>query len=64
MKNPKKFKTNSASWITGDISRFDFDDELVNENESHKRLIRMFFMIALILLIIANILTIQYSTLM
>ena len=63
MKKSKKFETNSASWITGDISRFDFNDELVNKSESHKQLIRMFFVIALILLIIANVLTIQYSTL-
>ena len=63
MKNSKNFRPHSANWITGDVSRFDFNDELVNENESHKRLIRMFFMIALILLIIANILIIPYSSL-
>ena len=63
MKNSKNFRPHSANWITGDVSRFDFNDELVNENESHKRLISMFFMIASILLIIANILTIQYSSL-
>ena len=63
MKNSAKFETNSASWITGDVSRFDFNDELVDEDESQKRLICMFFIIALILLTIANILAIQYSTL-
>ena len=63
LKITKKVEIEAAKWITGDVSRFDFNNELVDENESHKRLICMFFIIALILLTIANILTIQYSTL-
>ena len=61
MKITKKVETMPAKWITGDVSKLDFDEGLVNEDESNKRLVRMFFIMAFVLLIIANILTIQYS---
>ena len=52
-----------TNWITGDITKFDFDEELVNEDESSKRLYKMFVTIAFLLLISATILTVQYSLL-
>ena len=61
LKITKKVEIEAAKWITGDVSKLDFDEGLVNEDESNKRLVRMFFIMAFVLLIIANILTIQYS---
>ena len=61
LKITNKVETMPAKWITGDVSKLDFDEGLVNEDESNKRLVRMFFIMAFVLLIIANILTIQYS---
>ena len=61
LKITKKVEIEAAKWITGDVSKLDFDEGLVNEDESNKRLIRMFFIMAFVLLIIAKILTIQYS---
>ena len=61
LKITKKVETMPAKWITGDVSKLDFDEGLVNEDESNKRLVRMFFIMAFVLLIIAKILTIQYS---
>ena len=48
------------SWIKGDVTKFEFDDELVDVNESNKRLIIIFLVMSLILLIISTVLTIQY----
>ena len=60
--NNTKVET-KTNWITGDITKFDFDEELVNEDESSKRLYRIFVTIAFLLLISATILTVQYSLL-
>ena len=62
LQNNRKVET-KANWITGDVTKFDFDEELVNEDESSKRLYRIFVTIAFLLLISATILTVQYSLL-
>ena len=48
------------NWIVGDVTKFNFDDELVDIDESNKRLIIIFLVTGFILLIISTVLTIQY----
>ena len=45
----------------GDVTKFDFNEELVDVDESNNRLIQFFLVTASFLLIATNILTIQYS---
>ena len=54
--NTPNGKMKEMDWIAGDISKFNFNEELVSEDESNKRLIQMFLGVGVLLMIIINIL--------
>ena len=54
--NTSNGKMKEMDWIGGDVSKFNFDDELVSEDESNKRLAQMFLVAGVLLMAIVNIL--------
>ena len=56
-------KMKEMDWIAGDISKFNFNEELVSEDESNKRLIQMFLGVGVLLMVIVNILMHQCAVL-
>ena len=44
------------NWIGGNVSKFNFNEELVSEDESNKRLAQMFLVAGVLLMAIVNIL--------
>ena len=61
METSENTTSKKLEWIMGDVTKFDFNEELVDVDESNNRLIQFFLVTASFLLIAANILTIQYS---
>ena len=61
METSENTTSKKLKWIMGDVTKFDFNEELVDVDESNNRLIQFFLVTASFLLIAANILTIQYS---
>ena len=51
---------NDLNWLKGDVTRFDWNDDLISEDESNKRLIIIFFGISSVLMVVTNVLFFKY----
>ena len=61
--NTSSGKMKKMDWIAGDVSKFNFNEELVSEDESNKRLTQMFLVLGVLLMVIVNVLIYQCEVL-
>ena len=61
--NTSRGKMKKMDWIAGDVSKFNFNEELVSEDESNKRLTQMFLVLGVLLMVIVNVLIYQCEAL-
>ena len=61
--NTSSGKMKKMDWIAGDVSKFNFNEELVSEDESNKRLTQMFLVLGVLFMVIVNVLIYQCEVL-